>query len=348
MDIINSEHCKRIQTDRLHAAEDKSIITFSINTEAASIFRVGNIPVTQIYGFISTEKQMWDSVVQDWLRHPDIFNLELTAIPRRHNHQKIKDFLADSRLADEGDDNAGIPGVRLRIDLCKPSGAPRAHKGGRPKKPVPASIGQPPLPPSTAASAAQTPPPPRRAAPSRSSTRTRIQYLASGPNPRANQAAADRAVALLESLAPRLCLIQRSINGGVELNAVLETANRLEHAATKALLVTTSADAPGCSVRCVVDPDLPEKFGATVRSMEGRAGWAMRVERGGDIRSPPDAAGTSTPNPTAPGGGGGGGGPTAGERAAEDPGAAADCSEESEPGVLETAGRTCHPHIIGK
>ena len=349
MDIINSEYCKRIQTDRLHAAEDKSIITFSINTEAASIFRVGNIPVTQIYGFISTEKQMWDSVVQDWLRHPDVFNLELTAISKRHNDQKIKDFLDDSRLADDGDDNAGIPGIRLRIDLCKPSGAPRAHKGGRPKKPVPASIGQPPLPPctqSTAAAAAQTPPPPRRAAPSRGTTRTRIQYLASGPKSQANHAAADRAVALLDSLAPRLCLIQRPVDAGVELIAVLETAQRLEHEATKASLVTTSADAPGCSVRCVVDPDLLEEFGATVRCMVGRAGWAMRVER---IRSPPAAAGTSTPNPTAPGGGGGGGGPTGGERAAEDPGAAADCSdsasEESEPGELETARRTCRPHI---
>ena len=175
MDIINSEYCKRIQTDRLHAAEDKSIVTFSINTEAASIFRVGNVPVTQIYGFISTEKRMWDNVVQDWLRHPDIFNLELTAIPNRHNHEIIKNFLDDSRLPDDGDDNAGIPGIRLRIDLCKPSGAPRAHKGGRPKKPVPASIGQPPLPPSTAA---PTPPPPRRAA----SSRTRILYLASGPS----------------------------------------------------------------------------------------------------------------------------------------------------------------------
>jgi hypothetical protein len=112
-------------------------------------------------------------------------------------------------------------------------------------------------------------------------------------------------VALLESLAPRLCLIQRSDDAAVELIAVVETAHRLEHEATKASLVTASADAPGCSVRCVVDPDLPEKFGATVRSMEGRAGWAMRVERGGDMRSPPDAAGTSTPTPTAPGGGGG-------------------------------------------
>ncbi len=101
LDIINSENCKRNQTERLHAAEDKSIVTFSINTEAAIIFRVGNVPVTQIYGFISTEKQMWDNVVQDWLRHLDTFNLELTAISNRHNHEKIEDFLDDSRLWDE-------------------------------------------------------------------------------------------------------------------------------------------------------------------------------------------------------------------------------------------------------
>jgi hypothetical protein len=68
--------------------------------------------------FISTEKRMWDNGMQDWLRLPDIFNLELTAISNRHNHQKIKDFLYDGRLADDCDDNAGIPGIRLRIDLC--------------------------------------------------------------------------------------------------------------------------------------------------------------------------------------------------------------------------------------
>jgi hypothetical protein len=69
--------------------------------------------------------------------------------------------------------------------------------------------------------------------------------MASGPNTRANHAAVDRAVALLESLAPRLCLIQRSVDAGVELIAVVETAHRLEHEATKASLLTASADAQG-------------------------------------------------------------------------------------------------------
>ena len=85
LDIINSEYCKHIQTDRLHAAVDKSIVTFQ-------------------------------------------------SIPRRPASSVY--FLADSRLADDGEDNAGIPGVRLRVVLYKPSGAPRAHKGGRPKKPA--------------------------------------------------------------------------------------------------------------------------------------------------------------------------------------------------------------------
>ena len=54
----------KFQRNRLHAAEDTSIIRFSINTDAASAFSVGNVHVTQITGFISTEKQMRDNVVQ--------------------------------------------------------------------------------------------------------------------------------------------------------------------------------------------------------------------------------------------------------------------------------------------
>ena len=202
LDVLHSENCQQIQRVRLHAAEDTSIISFSINTDAASVFCVENdegfkIPVTQITGFISTDRQMYKTVVQDWLLHPCIFNLELTAIPNRHSHEKIKAFLAESRL-----DDVDHRGFRLRVDLYKASAAPKLCKGGRPKKLDPAaSIGhwQPP-PPSTESTAAPTPPPPE--APPRASLRTRIQYGASGPNPWRNSVAADSAAALQESLGP--------------------------------------------------------------------------------------------------------------------------------------------------
>ena len=73
---------------------------------------------------------MWDNVVQDWLQHLDIFSLELIAISNRHNHKTIKDFLTDSRLADDGDDNAGIPGVRLRAYINFLIGPMKLEKDG--------------------------------------------------------------------------------------------------------------------------------------------------------------------------------------------------------------------------
>ena len=85
---------------------------------------MGNVHVTQITGFISAEKQMYDYVVQDWLRHPDIFNLELTAIAYRHTNEKIRTFLDESELADHGDHHSAH-GLRLRVDMCKASAAPR-------------------------------------------------------------------------------------------------------------------------------------------------------------------------------------------------------------------------------
>ena len=87
--ILNSDRCKRIQYEKLHAAEDTSIISFSINTDAASVFHVDTVPVAHIIGYISTKKQMWNNVVLEWLQHPDVFNLELVSIAnRRKNMQR--------------------------------------------------------------------------------------------------------------------------------------------------------------------------------------------------------------------------------------------------------------------
>ena len=75
LDVLHSEYCQQIQRIRLHAAEDTSTISFSINKDAANVFRVDNVegvnvPATQINGFISTEKQMYKTVVQDWFEAP--------------------------------------------------------------------------------------------------------------------------------------------------------------------------------------------------------------------------------------------------------------------------------------
>ena len=156
LDVLHSEYCQQIKTARLHATEDTSIISFSLNTDAASVFHMGNVPVTQITGFISTVQQMDKSAVLAWLRHPNIYNLELTAIASRHKSKEISSFLLESALADHAPH-----GLRLRVDLCKASAeaaAPKLCKGGRPKKSDPATIGQPP-PSSTKSTAAPTPAP---------------------------------------------------------------------------------------------------------------------------------------------------------------------------------------------
>jgi hypothetical protein len=43
-------------------------------------------------------------MVQDWLGHLDIVNLELTAIGHWHTHEQIQMFFAASKLADDCDD----------------------------------------------------------------------------------------------------------------------------------------------------------------------------------------------------------------------------------------------------
>ena len=58
--------------------------------------------------------QVDESAVLAWLQHPDIFNLELTAIAARHDHEKIKTFLAESVLADHAA-GAAAHGLRLRV-----------------------------------------------------------------------------------------------------------------------------------------------------------------------------------------------------------------------------------------
>ncbi len=41
------------------------------------------------------------TVVQEWLTHPDIMNLEHTPSAYRQEHEKIKSFLAESAPAEE-------------------------------------------------------------------------------------------------------------------------------------------------------------------------------------------------------------------------------------------------------
>jgi hypothetical protein len=53
---------------------------------AASVFSLGNVSYTNIEGFICTEKQTYKTVMQDWLGHIDIVNLELTVIVYWHYH----------------------------------------------------------------------------------------------------------------------------------------------------------------------------------------------------------------------------------------------------------------------
>ena len=107
-----------------HAAQETSIVSFSVDTNAASVLRLQNAPFAQINGCISTGRtQMYETVVREWLRHEEIVNLELTAIrrcnSRGHLHEKIEKFLKEStttqsRLTGDGDRQ----GLRLGVDLC--------------------------------------------------------------------------------------------------------------------------------------------------------------------------------------------------------------------------------------
>jgi hypothetical protein len=144
-DTLQSKRCCDFQKNRL---ADASIITFSISTDPSSTFHVGNVLVTQIVGFITSAQQKWKTVVQEWLTHPDIINLELTPIANRHENEKIKTFLDESALAEAPDAADGETGTaaaapwpappqlsdgrrrRLRVDLGADSAAPRVRKGG--------------------------------------------------------------------------------------------------------------------------------------------------------------------------------------------------------------------------
>jgi hypothetical protein len=65
-------------------------MSFSIGTDAGSVFFRGIVPFTQIEEFLSTAKQRCKSVVQDWLGHIDIVNRKLTAIGHQHIHQRSR------------------------------------------------------------------------------------------------------------------------------------------------------------------------------------------------------------------------------------------------------------------
>jgi hypothetical protein len=127
---------------------------------------------------------MWQKLVQTWLTHSAISNLQLYPISDRFNDPRIRSFLEESHLSDGG--GSAMPGRRLRLDTMAASGDPRgARRGGRPRlwpmvesaaqqqqllaaaadaRPAPAAVGMPaqggisapppsalPLPPSPAA-----------------------------------------------------------------------------------------------------------------------------------------------------------------------------------------------------
>ena len=80
-DVLHSSYCQNIQIKKLHAAKETPIVSFSIDTNAASVLRLQNAQFAQIKGFISTSpKQMYENVVREWLLHEDIVNLELTSL----------------------------------------------------------------------------------------------------------------------------------------------------------------------------------------------------------------------------------------------------------------------------
>ena len=292
-EVLESRHCKHIQETKL---ADTSILSFSISTEPSNIFRVGTVAVTQIFGYITSAQQKWLTAVQEWLTHPDIFNLELTPIANRHAHETIKKFLDESALAvaSAADDSASgaaqVPpqpsdGRRLRVDLGKDSAAPRVRKAGpgRPRKQNPAL----PEHPTPHADGATPWPPP--------ALRLRVQYRASGANSRATDAAAAGAARMLASLGRRLCLIWRWMEEdcAVELMAVLETASTATEVRAAAIGAGTRAAGRGGMVGCYVteDPDRPKDFGKALQRMVGSAGWRMWAESAdGPGSAPPPAA----------------------------------------------------------
>ena len=219
-------------------------MSFSVDTNAASVLRLHDAPFALVNGYISTSHaQMYETVVREWLRHEDIVNLVLTAIRRCDSrgplHEKIEKFLKESTttqsrlVAGDGDRQ----GLRLRVDLCMDSAA-LLDRGGRPRKAAPSRLltSHGPSPPPSCASGgsaaqapAPTPPatsPPASAAPLRVSFRTRIQIFACSPDAQMNRAATDGAMELLDSLnsrKSRLCLIRGRFACGDVSPAASET-----------------------------------------------------------------------------------------------------------------------------
>ena len=152
---------------------------------------------------MNTGVQIYKTVVQDWLHHEDITNLELTAISDWQNNEMIVRFLAESTLEGASERQ----GQRLRIDMGAPA-APTVCRRGGPSKRIAINCGFN----ASGASAGSTDSTPAptllttsapSAAPLRVSLRTRIQIFVCGPNAQLNQAAAAGAVALLDSLNSR-------------------------------------------------------------------------------------------------------------------------------------------------
>ena len=58
------------------------VLSLSIDTDinSANVLRLGSVSFAQIRGFVNTGIQIYKTVVEEWLHHEDITNLELTAI----------------------------------------------------------------------------------------------------------------------------------------------------------------------------------------------------------------------------------------------------------------------------
>ena len=262
-DVLLSDQCRSKQRNRLRADENTSILSFSLDTNinSTTVLRLGslgNVSFAQIRGFVNTGTQIYKTVVEDWLHHEDITNLELTAISKWQKNETIKRFLAESALEVDGERQ----GLRLRIDMCAPTVCPALCRRGRQSKRIAintsgastgstASTDSTPAPTLLTTCAESAP----SAAPLRVSLRTRIQICVCGPNAQLNQAAAAGAVDLLDSLNSRefrLLVVQghrlhaHASEFDVQLYAVIEPTGptrvgcitpdwgRRERAATKA------------------------------------------------------------------------------------------------------------------
>ena len=121
-DVLLSDRCSTKLRDRLRA-NGNTILSFSIDTiiNSANVLRLGNVSFAQIRGFVNTGVQIYKTVVEDWLQHEDITNLELTAISDWQNNEMIVRFLAESTLEGASERQ----GQRLRIDMCRLPGKRR-------------------------------------------------------------------------------------------------------------------------------------------------------------------------------------------------------------------------------